>query len=131
MSGVQPTAGSAIFRLLADVTVLLHLAFVLFVVLGGLLAARWPSVAWVHLPAAAWGAWVELAGWVCPLTPLENWLRTHGGGTAYTSSFIEHYLMPLLYPAFLSRETQYTLGVAVLLVNAVIYTALLRRRVRA
>ena len=94
-----------IFRLFADVTVLLHLAFVLFVVLGGLLAARWPSVAWVHLPAAAWGAWVELAGWVCPLTPLENWLRTQGGGTAYTSSFIEHYVMPLLYPAFLSRET--------------------------
>jgi Protein of Unknown function (DUF2784) len=120
-----------IFRLFADVTVLVHLAFVLFVVLGGLLAARWPSVAWVHLPAAAWGAWVELAGWVCPLTPLENWLRTQGGGTAYASSFVEHYLMPLLYPAVLTRETQYTLGVLVLLVNAVIYVALLRGRARA
>ncbi len=119
-----------IFRFFADVTVLLHVAFVLFVVLGGLLAARWSSVAWVHLPAAAWGAWVELAGWVCPLTPLENWLRTQGGGTAYTSSFIEHYLMPLLYPASLSRESQYTLGAVVLLVNAVIYAALLRRRAR-
>jgi Protein of Unknown function (DUF2784) len=121
-----------VFRLLADVTVLLHLAFVLFVVLGGLLAVRWRSVAWVHLPAAAWGAWVELAGWVCPLTPLENWLRTQSGGTAYAAGFIEHYLMPLLYPAFLSRQTQYALGVLVLLVNAVIYAGLLRgARVRS
>jgi len=119
------------FRALADVTVLLHLAFVVFVVLGGLLVARWPPVAWVHLPAAAWGAWVEFAGWVCPLTPLENWLRTQGGGSAYTSSFIEHYLMPLLYPSSLSRELPYALGALLLLVNAVVYTDVLRRRARA
>jgi hypothetical protein len=101
------------------------------VVFGGLLVTRWPSVAWVHLPAAAWGAWVEFAGWLCPLTPLENWLRTQSGGSAYTSSFIEHYLMPLLYPSELSRELQYALGALVILVNAVIYAALLRRRSHA
>jgi len=116
------------FRVLADVTVLLHLTFVVFVVLGGLLVARWPPVAWVHLPAAAWGAWVEFAGWVCPLTPLENWLRTQGGGLADSSSFIEHYLMPLLYPSSLSRELQYALGALVLLINTVLYAVVLRRR---
>ena len=119
------------FRLLADATVVLHLAFVVFVVLGGLFVLRWPAAAWVHLPAAAWGAWVEFAGWVCPLTPLENWLRTRGGGPAYTSSFIDHYLLPLLYPSCLSRELQYALGTVVLLVNAVVYTALVRRRARS
>ena len=119
------------FRVLADVTVLLHLAFVVFLVLGGLLVARWPSAAWVHLPAAAWGAWVEFAGWFCPLTPLENWLRTQGGAPAYTSGFIEHYLIPLLYPSSLSRELQYALGALVLLINAVVYAAVLRRRARA
>ncbi|MGH7288185.1 MAG: DUF2784 domain-containing protein [Myxococcota bacterium] len=119
------------FRVLADVTVLLHFTFVVFVVLGGLLVVRWPRVAWVHLPAAAWGAWVEFAGWVCPLTPLENWLRTQGSGPAYTSSFIEHYLMPLLYPSSLSRELQYALGALLVLVNAVIYAVVLRRRARA
>jgi hypothetical protein len=119
------------FRVLADVTVLLHVAFVVFVVLGGLLAARWPRLAWVHLPAAAWGAWVELAGWVCPLTPLENWLRTQAGGSAYTSGFIEHVLVPLLYPAALSRELQHALGVLVLLVNGVVYAVVVRRLARA
>ena len=119
------------FRILADATVLFHLTFVLFVVLGGLLVARWPPVAWVHLPAAAWGAWVEFAGRVCPLTPLENWLRTQGGSPVYTSSFIEHYLMPLLYPSSRSRELQYALGALVLLVNAVIYAVVLRSRARA
>jgi hypothetical protein len=115
-------------RLLADLTVLLHLAFVLFVVLGGLFVARWPRLAWLHLPCAAWGAWVELAGWVCPLTPLENWLRARGGGAAYTSGFVEHYLLPVLYPDALTREAQYELGGFVLLVNAVAYAWILRRR---
>jgi hypothetical protein len=84
----------------------------------------------VHLPAAAWGAWVEFAGWVCPLTPLENWLRAQGGRGAYTSGFIEHYLLPILYPASLSRELQWVLGGAVLLVNAAVYIVVLRRRVQ-
>jgi hypothetical protein len=113
---------------LADVTVVFHAAFVVFVVLGGLLVPRWPRVAWLHLPAAAWGVWIEFAGWVCPLTPLENWLRSQSGGPAYASSFIEHYLLPVLYPAALSREIQYALGTGVLLVNLVIYAAVLRGR---
>jgi hypothetical protein len=120
-----------VFWLLADLTVVFHAAFVVFVVVGGVLVVRWPRVAWAHLPAAAWGAWVEFAGWVCPLTPLENWLRTRGGGAAYTSSFIEQYLVPLLYPSSLSRELQYSLGALVLLVNAVVYAFVLRRRAHA
>lgn len=118
------------YRLLADATVLLHMAFVAFVVLGGLLVFRWPKLAWIHLPAAAWGAWVECAGIVCPLTPLENWFRARGGQAAYTTDFIEHYLMPVLYPATLSRELQWALGGIVLLVNAGVYFVLLRRRAR-
>lgn len=117
-------------RLLADAIVLLHAAFVAFVVLGGLFVLRWPRLAWVHLPAAAWGAWVEFAGIVCPLTPLENWFRARGGQAAYTSDFIEHYLMPMLYPASLSREAQWVLGGIVLAVNTVVYLALLSRRGR-
>jgi hypothetical protein len=116
------------FRILADTTVILHLAFVIFVVFGGVLVARWPWVAWVHLPAASWGAWVELAGWFCPLTLLENWLRQHGGGPAYMASFIDHYLVPILYPSSLSRELQWGLGGLVLLVNVVVYLVVLRRR---
>jgi uncharacterized protein DUF2784 len=117
-----------ILRLLADATVLLHVAFVLFVVCGGLFAARWPRVAWLHLPAAIWGAWVEFSGWICPLTPLENWLRGQGGGVVYTSGFIEHYVLPVLYPASLSRPGQWVLGGFVLLVNAVVYAGVFRRR---
>jgi hypothetical protein len=116
------------YRLLADVVVVLHFAFVVFVVLGGLLVVRWPRVAWAHLPAAAWGAWVELAGRVCPLTPLENELRTLGGGDAYSTSFIEHHLVPILYPAALSRDLQLVLGALVLIVNAGVYTTVLHRR---
>src|SRR4026209_2306265 len=90
-SWAGPQYGSVMpFRVLADATVVLHLGFVLFVVLGGLIVARWRRVAWGHLPAAGWGAWIEFGGWVCPLTPIENWLRQQGGGTTYTSSFIEH-----------------------------------------
>ena len=109
------------FRILADATVVLHLGFVLFVVLGGVLVARWRGVAWVHLPAAGWGTRVEFAGWVCPLTPLENWLRQQGGGPVYTATFIEHYLVPVLYPSSLSRELQVVLGSLVVLVNAAVY----------
>jgi hypothetical protein len=116
------------FRILADATVVLHLAFVLFVVLGGLFVIRWPRVAWLHLPAAGWGAWIEFAGWICPLTPLENWLREQGGGRAYTAGFVEQYLVPVLYPAALSRELQWSLGGLVLVVNAAVYLFVVRRR---
>jgi Protein of Unknown function (DUF2784) len=116
------------FRFLADLTVIVHLAFVLFVVFGGLLVLRWRRVAWLHLPAAVWGAWIEFAGWLCPLTPLENWLRERGGRPAYTSSFVERYIIPTLYPDSLSREVQWVLGGLVLLVNGLVYLVVLRRR---
>lgn len=118
------------FRLLADVTVVIHLAFVVFVLFGGLLVVRRPRLAWLHVPAVVWGVWIEFAGWLCPLTPLENWLRTQGGAAAYDSSFVEHYLLPLLYPASLSRELQWVMGGIVLLVNAVVYLVVLRRRLQ-
>lgn len=118
------------FRVLADITVILHLAFVLFVVFGGLLVVRRPRLALLHLPAAAWGACVEFTGWVCPLTPLENWLREQSGGPVYSSSFVERYLVPTLYPSSLSREFQWVLGGLVVLINAAVYFVVLSSRVR-
>ncbi|KAF0183179.1 MAG: hypothetical protein FD164_737 [Nitrospirae bacterium] len=106
--------------LLADMVVLLHFAFILFVIFGGLLVLRWKMLAWIHLPAAVWGAMVELAGWFCPLTSLENALR-HAGGGGYSTGFIEHYLMPIIYPSGLTRSIQILLGVSVVLINAAIY----------
>jgi hypothetical protein len=117
-----------VFRILADATVVLHFVFILFVLLGGVLVAHWPRAAWIHLPAAGWGAFVEFAGWICPLTPLENWLRRHGGGPAYTTSFVEYYLVPVLYPSSLPRELQWGLGGLVLVVNVAVYLVVLRRR---
>jgi len=107
--------------LLADLVVILHLSFVLFVVFGGLLVLRWPRLAWVHLPAAAWGAAVEFAGWICPLTPLEQWLRVEGGGLGYGSDFIERYALPVLYPAGLTHNVQLVLGIVVVVINAAVY----------
>lgn len=118
-------------RLLADAVVIAHLVFVLFVVLGGLLVLRWPRLAWVQAPAAVWGAWIEFAGWICPLTPLENRLRTWAGEPGYTTGFVEHHLLPILYPASLSRELQWALGGLVVLINGAIYVALFRRRRQA
>ena len=95
--------------------------------LGGLLAFRWRWVPVVHLPAVVWGATVELFGWVCPLTPLENLLRRAGGGEGYSVTFIERYLVPLVYPAELTRELQFVLGGVVIAVNAAVYVVVLRR----
>jgi hypothetical protein len=111
----------ALSRIAADAIVALHVAFVLFVVLGGVLALRWRRVAWVHVPAAIWGIVIELAGWVCPLTPLENWLRARGGSDVYRGDFVEHYILPLLYPADLTRGAQILLGGLVLVLNLVVY----------
>jgi hypothetical protein len=110
-----------VFRVLADAVVVLHLAFILFAVLGGLLVLRWPRVIWAHLPAAAWGAAVEFCGWICPLTPLENQMRRAGGAAAYSGGFVERYVVPIVYPAELSREFQVFLGCAVVGINAAIY----------
>lgn len=107
--------------LAADLVVLLHFAFILFVVLGGFLALKWRRLAWVHVPAALWGALIEFSGWICPLTPLENWLRQAGGSQGYASGFVEHYLLPLIYPADLTRELQLGLGLGVLVLNGLVY----------
>jgi hypothetical protein len=113
--------------LLADLVVVFHFAFVLFVVLGGLLVLRWRWVALLHVPAALWGAWIEFAGWICPLTPLEQSLRLKAGEQGYSGSFIEHYLLPLLYPSALTRNIQLLLGYLVLGLNLGIYGYLLYR----
>lgn len=118
-------------RVLADLVLVVHLAFVVFAILGGLLALRWRWMPWLHLPAVAWGVAVELAGWICPLTPLENSLRQAGGGTAYAGDFIHHYLVPLLYPAALTRLEQIVLGAGLFFVNAVVYAVVVRRTRRA
>jgi hypothetical protein len=120
-----------VYRLLADFVVLLHFAFVLFVVAGALLVLRWRWVAWVHVPAAIWGALIEFAGWICPLTPLEQRLRIMGGSAGYTGGFIEHYILPILYPAGLNRRVQIVLGLLVLGVNVAIYAWVLIRVLRA
>ena len=116
-----------IYRALADLIVALHLVFVLFVVLGGLLVLRWPRTAWLHIPAAVWGVLIEYTGWICPLTPLENSFRTRGGEAGYSGGFIEHYIQPVLYPAGLTRGTQIVLGSFVLLLNLSAYGILLTR----
>lgn len=121
-------------RLLADVVVVFHLVFVAFAVAGGLLALRWRWMPWLHLPVLGWAALVEFTGWICPLTPLENHLRAAGGAAGYAGGFIEHYLLPMLYPAGLTRELQWVLGGGLLAFNAVVYAVLLwrgRRRRRA
>jgi hypothetical protein len=112
------------YRIAADLLVVVHALFVAFVVLGGLLVWRWPRLAWTHLPAAAWGACIELAGWTCPLTPLENALRRAGGEAGYTGGFIDRYLVPLLYPAGLTRGESVVLGIGVVVLNLAIYARL-------
>lgn len=116
------------FGLLADGLLVLHALFVAFVVAGGLLVLRRPAVAWVHLPAAVWGAVIELAGSTCPLTPIEKAWRRAAGGRAYEGGFIEHYVTAALYPVGLTRPTQVALGAIVLGVNGWIYWSLWRRR---
>ena len=119
-----------VHRLLADLVVLLHLAFILFVLLGGLAAIRRPRIAWLHLPALGWAVAVEAAGWICPLTPLERHLRLAAGEAAYAGGFVEHYLVPVLYPGGLTRTAQVLLAMALLLFNAVVYGAGWRRQRR-
>lgn len=118
------------YRLAADAVLAVHLAFVLFVVFGGLLVLRTPRIAWLHLPAVAWGALIEFSGWICPLTPLEVALRRGAGEAGYGGDFVDHYLGALIYPAGLTRELQVSIGAAVLLINVVLYFVLWRRSIR-
>lgn len=113
--------------LAADAVLILHLAFVVFVVTGGLAVLRWHRLVWVHVPAAVWGAAIEFGGWICPLTPLENHLRQLAGEAGYSGGFIEHYVTAVLYPEGLTRELQISLGVAVLVINAAVYAVIIGR----
>ena len=116
-----------IYRALADLVLVVHLAFVLFVVLGGLLVPRWPWLAWLHVPTAIWGVLIEYTGWICPLTPLENSFRTRGGEAGYSGGFIQHYIQSALYPAGLTRSTQVVLGSLVLILNLAAYGIVISR----
>jgi hypothetical protein len=109
------------FSLLADLVVVIHFLFILFVIFGGLFVLYKRDWAWLHIPAALWGALVEFTGWICPLTPLENWLRLQGGEPAYASSFIERYVVSIIYPSFLTRSQQIFLGLGVIVINMFIY----------
>jgi hypothetical protein len=116
------------YQLLADTVLVVHLSFILFVVAGGFLVRWRRGVAWVHLPAAGWGALIEFMGWVCPLTPLEIWSRSRAGDIGYAGGFIEHYLLPVVYPAALTRDVQIALGAVVLVVNVSVYAWVFGRR---
>jgi hypothetical protein len=120
----------AMYTVAADLVVVLHFAFVLFAVSGALLVLKWRWCAWAHVPTVLWAALIEFAGWICPLTPLEVWLRERGGETGYRSGFVEHYIMPVLYPADLTRELQCVLGTGILLLNAGLYGWIVYRWIR-
>ncbi|MDH4259089.1 MAG: DUF2784 domain-containing protein [Gammaproteobacteria bacterium] len=120
-----------VYLALADSVLLLHLAFLLFVVFGGLLVLRRRWIVWLHLPAAAWGAMIEFAGWYCPLTPLENWLRVQGGSRGYSGGFIDHYLVSVIYPETLTPALRWMLGVLVIVINLAVYFRVWRGRSRA
>ena len=112
---------ATLYLLLADLILLIHLSFVIFVLIGGLLVIRWHRLAWLHLPALSWGLYIEFSHGICPLTPLEIRLRELAGADPYTGGFIAHYLVPLIYPAGLTPETQWWIGLGILLLNGVIY----------
>lgn len=116
-----------LYRVLADLVLVTHLLFIAFVVAGGFAAVRWPRLAWAHVPCFVWGALIEFAGWICPLTPLEVRLRIASGQAGYSGGFIERYLLPVIYPGALTREMQIRLGLSVLTLNAVAYAWLLLR----
>lgn len=115
-----------LYQFLADAVVIAHLTFIFVVVFGIFLVLRWPKFAWVHVPSFLWGALIEYFGWICPLTPLENWLREKGGERTYEVGFVEHYLTPIIYPEGLTPELQVLMGVVVLIANVGVYAFLWR-----
>lgn len=116
-----------LFSLAVDLIVLLHLGFILFALFGGFLLLKWRRLIWLHLPVVIWGSLVELVGWYCPLTPLEQSLRQAAGEGGYSGGFIEHYIVPLIYPVGLTRELQILFGCVVVFVNVVAYVLVLRQ----
>jgi uncharacterized membrane protein YhhN len=119
-----------LFRLAADALVVLHLAFIMFVVAGGFLTWRWRRLVWIHIPVALYGAAIEFVGWICPLTPWEIALRRQAGLAGYEGGFIEHYVLPIIYPGELTPTLRLVLGMAVVAANAVAYTGFVLRRRR-
>jgi len=117
-----------LFSWLAAALVVAHFAFTAFVICGGFLTWRWPRIAWIHLPALAWGCWIELSHAVCPLTPLENHWRHLAGEAGYSEGFLAHYLVRVLYPAGLTWHIQYALAAALVVLNLLAYRGLIRRR---
>jgi Protein of Unknown function (DUF2784) len=110
-----------LYHLLANAVAVVHLAFIAFVIAGGLLLLRWPRVLWLHLPAAVWGVVIELMGWYCPLTGLENWALRRAGLQGYTEGFVAHYIFALIYPNGLTRGLELLIGAVVLVVNVSVY----------
>ena len=117
--------------LLADIVLVIHLLFIVFVVAGALLLWKWPWIAWLHIPAAAWGVLIEFAGWICPLTPLENRLRRAAQQEGIEGGFIEHYLIPIIYPPGLTTQWQWILGAFVLVLNLGLYGLYLYKRYKS
>ena len=118
------------YRLAADLTLLLHLLFIIFVLFGGLLCLHRIRWAWLHLPAMVWGVWVEWAGWICPLTPLENHFRHLASNQGYREGFVEHYLVPLIYPGQLTVSLQWILGSLVLIINVFVYLYVFQKKAK-
>jgi hypothetical protein len=116
------------YRIGAEAVLSVHFAFIAFVLFGALLALRWRWIVALHLPAVAWGFFVEVTGRICPLTYAENYLRERAGEVGYSQGFIDHYLLPVIYPAGLSQQIQYALAGVVVLVNVLAYGWLLHRR---
>lgn len=114
------------WKLAADAVALTHLAFILFVVLGGVLLLRWPRIAWIHVPAAVWGALIEFAGWYCPLTSIENDCLRRAGEAPYSGGFVAHYIFRLIYPAGLTRGIEIAIGLFVVVVNVGLYVRAFR-----
>lgn len=121
----MPWPEQILYRLLADLLLLTHFAFIIFVLLGGLLMLKWPQVAWLHIPAALWGVLTEILSLPCPLTPMEKYFQRLAGDAPYEGDFIAHYLLPVIYPAALTPNIQILLGIIVIVVNIVIYTYVL------
>ncbi|HKJ17066.1 MAG TPA: DUF2784 domain-containing protein [Xanthomonadales bacterium] len=119
-----------LYKLAADSIVLIHFGFIIFVVLGGLLVLSWPKIAWVHIPAAAWGVWIELSHGVCPITPLEQSLRDRAGATNYEGSFINQYIVPIIYPPDFSPQTAQVFGFALMVFTMTVYSVAIYRKRR-
>jgi hypothetical protein len=114
------------YQFIADFILVVHLAFIAFVLAGGLLLLRWPRLFWLHLPAVSWTVFVELTGGVCPLTPLENYFRALGRGDVFQGDFVGRYLLPLVYPAALTPSIQAVLAGVVILINFIFYAVIIR-----